>query len=252
MPVLGMVVLVSLVAGYVRGYAGFGYSALAVSGLSVVVSPAEVVLAVFSLEVLVALAWVRGSLSHINPLWLKPLLLGNLVFVPVGIVMLSILPQELLRLVLGGALLLCALWLRAVDHAQLRSSIGLQTTAGIGSGLLNGLAASGGLWAAMLMAASGMASASLRATMNMLLLIAGLYAMLCAALMSTLDGRTLLLSTTTLWWIALLLPPMWLGVRWGQRRYAHSQAVHFRRQVLNLLMVISTLVLLRAAWDLHS
>jgi uncharacterized membrane protein YfcA len=88
--------------------------------------------------------------------------------------------------------------------------------------------------------------------MNMLLLIAGLYALLCAAVMSTLDGRTLLLSTTTLWWIALLLPPMWLGVRWGQRRYAHSQAVHFRRQVLNLLIVISALVLLRAAWDLHS
>ncbi|RYF80996.1 MAG: sulfite exporter TauE/SafE family protein, partial [Comamonadaceae bacterium] len=47
-------------AGVVRGFAGFGFSAIAVAGLSLIVSPAQVVPAIFALEILASLSQLRG------------------------------------------------------------------------------------------------------------------------------------------------------------------------------------------------
>lgn len=249
LPVFLYIISVSLVAGYVRGFAGFGYSALVVSGLSLVVAPAEIVLAVFGLEIMIAVVLLKSSFQQLSYPWLWPLLLGNLLFVPVGIVALSFLPEALLRFFLGLILLCCSITLRALVHQPLASTWWLRTGAGVGSGLLNGLAASGGLWAALLMASSRLQSESLRATMNVLLLLSGVYAFFCALVVSALFEKTPLLQLSTLYWVALLLPTMSLGFFWGHKRYAKTQAVHLRCQILNLLILISALVVLRALWD---
>jgi hypothetical protein len=53
-PQLAYGMAVVLGAGVVRGFAGFGFSALTVAGMSLYFSPAQVVPAVFVLEVLAA------------------------------------------------------------------------------------------------------------------------------------------------------------------------------------------------------
>ena len=53
----GMAVV--LVAGIVRGFAGFGFSALTVAGMSLFISPAQVVPVAFVLEVLASLSLER-------------------------------------------------------------------------------------------------------------------------------------------------------------------------------------------------
>ena len=50
-------------AGIVRGFAGFGFSALCVAGMSLFVSPAEVVPPIFVLEVLASLTLLRSALE---------------------------------------------------------------------------------------------------------------------------------------------------------------------------------------------
>jgi uncharacterized protein len=252
MPLLATALLVSLGAGFVRGFAGFGYSALAVSGLSMLVSPAAVVPAVLSLEVIASAGLLRSSLTQIDRAWLRALLMGNLVLAPVGIASLVLLPDDLLRLLLGGTLLLCSGCLRLAGSHTLRDTVALRAAAGMGSGLLNGLASSGGVWAAMLMAGSGMPAAALRATMNVFLLIGGAYALLWAAAFSAGQGGAKLLSPATLLWIGLLLPTMWLGIWWGRHCFANTRPDHFRHQVLNLLIVISSLGVLRALWGLQN
>jgi uncharacterized membrane protein YfcA len=61
---------VVLVAGTVRGFAGFGFLAVTLAGLSLVVSPVRVVPAIFTLEILASLSQLRGIARDIDLAWL--------------------------------------------------------------------------------------------------------------------------------------------------------------------------------------
>lgn len=64
-------------AGVVRGFAGFGFSALSVAGLALLVSPAKVVPAIFMLEVLASLSLLRSAARDIDWHWLGWLIAGH-------------------------------------------------------------------------------------------------------------------------------------------------------------------------------
>jgi len=250
LPVLLAGLLVSLGAGVVRGFAGFGYSALTVAGLSVFVAPATVVPAVLALEVLASISMMRSAWQEADRDWLRWLLIGNLVFIPVGITLLTVLPETLLRLLVGGVLLVSAVGLKLTAGHTFAPTTTLRMTAGIASGLLNGVAASGGVAAAMLMAASRLAPGALRATMVSFLLFAGAYALLCAALVPRGTGTMQLLSVDTISWALLLAPTMLGGIWIGRHAFTSVDPARYRRHVLDLLLVISGLGVLRASFDL--
>jgi uncharacterized protein len=247
LPVLVAGLLVSLGAGMVRGFAGFGYSALTVAGLSLFVAPATVIPAVLALEVLASLSMLRSATREADAQWLRWLLIGNAVFIPVGITLLSVLPENLLRLLVGGALLIAAIALQAASSRRLAPSLGLRVGAGVASGLLNGVAASGGVAAAMLMATTRPAAGAMRATMVSFLLYAGAYALLCAAIVTQRStAGTPLLSLDTLRWALLLAPTMLAGIWLGRRSFSDADPSHYRGFVLKLLIVISALGVLRS------
>jgi uncharacterized membrane protein YfcA len=249
LPVLLAGLLVSLGAGIVRGFAGFGYSALTIAGLSVFVAPTTAVPAVMALEVLASASLWRSAIKSADQAWLRALLAGNLVFVPIGIALLAYMPQMLLRLLVGLALFVTAIGLLLASGRQLAPTRGLRAVAGVASGLLNGVTASGGVAAAMLMAGAHLPAAALRATMVSFLFFAGIYVLLCAALLAG-GGGTALLGVQTLRWAALLAPTMLAGVWIGRRLFTDGDPTRFRRHVLTLLIVISALGVLRAALDL--
>ena len=100
-------------AGIVRGFAGFGFSALCVAGLSLLLPPAQVVPPVFMLEVLASVTLLRGALRDVDWRWLAWLVAGNALFIPLGVATLAYLPDTPLRLVIGALLLAAALLLRS-------------------------------------------------------------------------------------------------------------------------------------------
>ncbi|MEO7057375.1 MAG: hypothetical protein ABI281_02845, partial [Caldimonas sp.] len=71
--ILAAGLVIVLAAGVVRGFAGFGFSALSVAGLALLVSPAQVVPAIFILEVLASLTLLRGIGADIDWPWLRSL-----------------------------------------------------------------------------------------------------------------------------------------------------------------------------------
>ncbi|MBA3625302.1 MAG: sulfite exporter TauE/SafE family protein, partial [Methylibium sp.] len=97
--------LVALVAGVVRGFAGFGFSALTVAGMSLFMPPASIVPVALVLEVLASLSLLRSTAHHADRDWLRWLVAGNAVFIPVGVALLTVLPDTLLRLLVGAALM---------------------------------------------------------------------------------------------------------------------------------------------------
>ena len=244
---MAFVIGVVLAAGIVRGFAGFGFSAISVAGLALVVAPAQVLPPVFVLEVLASLSLLRGALRDIDWPWLGWLVLGNAVAMPLGIALLAWLPETPLRLVIGALLLTAALLLRGGISIGLAPTRGARLATGLVSGLANGVAAIGGIAIAVLLAAAPIAPAAMRATLIVLFLFTDLYALGCAAVVSWgLDAPSALLGASTLAWTAWLLPAMLVGIAIGQRGFVGVSQAAFRRRVLELLIGVSALTALRA------
>ena len=234
-------------AGIVRGFAGFGFSALSVAGLALLVSPAKVVPAIFVLEVLASLSLLRSAARDIDWHWLSWLVAGNALCIPLGIALLAWLPETPLRLLIGALLLLAAGLLRSGFRLALAPSAGVRLGVGMVSGFVNGVAAIGGIAVAVTLSTSQMAPAVMRATLIALFLFTDLYALACSAVVSfgTL-APVELLGSGTLRWAIWLAPAMLAGIWVGQRSFASVAPETFRRHVLNLLLLIAAISVLRA------
>ncbi|NVM86399.1 hypothetical protein FHT32_000022 [Variovorax sp. SG517] len=234
-------------AGIVRGFAGFGFSAITVAGMSLVISPALVVPAIFMLEILASLSQLRGIARDVDLPWLGWLMLGNLICIPIGVALLAWLPETPLRLLIGVLLMAAALSLRGGAHVALEPTRGLRLTAGLASGFINGVAAIGGIAVAVLLSTAKMAPAALRATLIALLLFSDVVSLISAALMpSSAHASGNLLGPDTLKWALWLAPAMLAGIWWGQRSFKGVSPEQFRRLVLNLLIGLAAMSVVRS------
>ena len=250
-PVMIAALAIVFGAGIVRGFAGFGFSALSVAGLALIVSPAQVVPAIFVLEVLASMSLLRSAARDIDWQWLSWLVIGNLLCLPLGTLLLAWLPETPLRLLIGALLLLAAALLRAGVSLALEPSPAARLAVGMASGFVNGVAAIGGIAVAVMLSTAQIAPAVMRATLIALFLFTDLYALLCSALVSSVThAPTALLGADTLRWALWLTPAMLAGIAVGQRSFVGVSPERFRRQVLNLLMLIAAISVLRAGLDL--
>lgn len=239
---------VVVAAGVVRGFAGFGFSALSLAGLTLVVTPTAAIPAIFVLEVLASLRLLGSSWRHIDLPWLAWLVLGNAIALPAGLLLLAWLPETPLRLLIGALLLTAALLLRGDVAARLSPTRGVRLFTGLVSGFINGVAAIGGIAVAVLLSATALAPAALRATLIALLLFTDVYALVWAGVLSFATALpTTLLGPGTLRWALWLLPAMLVGMAIGQHGFADVSPVTFRRRVLELLMGVSAVTVLRSA-----
>jgi uncharacterized membrane protein YfcA len=243
--------VVVFIGGVARGFSGFGFSALCVSGLSLVLSPAQVIPPLLILEILASLTLLRQSLKQADIAWLSWLLWGNALCIPIGIAVLNFVPENYLRLLIGtvlvvlvGAQLIGLQW-----HGAPTRLIRLLT--GLASGLVTGLAAMGGLVVAAMMSATPLSPIAMRATLVLLFFFGDLYALLCAAVMpvNTEVGAPLL-GWSALSMALFMAVPMAGGMLVGQRFFTHTTPQQFRRLVLRLLMLLAVITIARALFQL--
>lgn len=249
-PLVAAGLAIVLFAGVVRGYAGFGFSAISVAGLALLVPPASVVPAVFALEVLASLTLLRAALRDLDGRWLAALALGNALCIPFGLLVLAYVPETPLRLVIGALLLGLTTVQRLGFELRLAPTTAARFAVGAASGLANGVAAIGGIVVAVLLGPAQLSPAALRATLIVLFLFTDVYALAWAAALPTPANAAPLLDTRTLAWFACLAPAMLVGIAIGRRAFAGASALAFRRRVLDLLIVVSGLAVARAGWDL--
>jgi uncharacterized protein len=252
-PLIVASLLVVFAAGIVRGFSGFGFSALCVAGLSLFATPAQVVPPIFMLEVLASISLLRGALKDADWPWLSWLALGNALFIPLGILVLAFVPETPLRLLIGALLLLAAVLLRSGFRLALAPTRTVRLATGVVSGFVNGVAAIGGIAVAVLLSTAQMAPAAMRATMIMLFLFTDLYALAWAAWVSTgADTGQALLGPDTLSWAVWLAPAMLAGIWVGQRFFIGVSPARFRRHVLNLLILVALISVVRALFALNA
>jgi uncharacterized membrane protein YfcA len=98
-----------------------------------------------------------------------------------------------------------------------------------------------------------MAPAVMRATMVLLFLLTDLYALAWAGVLSAGNQHgPPLLGLDTLRWALWLAPAMLAGIWLGNRSFLGVSPAKFKRQVLNLLILIALLSVLRALWALSA
>lgn len=247
---LAAALLIVLGAGVVRGFAGFGFSALSVAGMSLFVPPAQIIPAIFVLEIVASLGMLRGALRDADWAWLRWLALGNLLCIPLGVALLAWLPELWLRFVIGALLLLAAALMRGGVKLALQPTRGVRLATGMASGFMNGVAAIGGIAVAVLLSTAGAAPAVLRATLVLLLLFTDIVSLAWAALLpapGAAAGQGALVGQATWLWALWLTPPMLAGIWLGSRGFVHASPELFRRWVLNLLVLIALLSVVRSA-----
>lgn len=237
-PQLAYGMAVVLLAGIVRGFAGFGFSALTVAGMSLFFSPAQVVPAVFVLEVLASLTLIPSVRRAIDWAWLRPLLVGNALAIPLGVWMLSVVPEAPLRAIVSLVILAAALLLLSGWRAPFADTPPVRLATGLAAGLLNGLAAIGGMAVAVMLFATTITGAAARATLIALFFATDLYSLAWA-------GGNGLVAPSLLLWVGWLLTPMLVGIWIGGRHFLKVDEAGFRRGVLRVLAAIAGLGLAR-------
>lgn len=232
---------IALFAGVVRGFAGFGLSAFIVAGMSLLLSPQQIVPAAMMLEILASLSLLRSVWRDVAWHWIGPLLAGYAVAVPLGVWCLAVLPEAPLRATVSALILAAALILQRGWHPRWRDTIALRLGTGVGAGFLSGLSSIGGMFAATILFTTSLPAAKLRATLVTLFFLSAAYGLAWARQQGLATAATVL-------WAAWLVVPMLLGIAIGRRFFALAAETQFRRSVLAVLAAIAALGLIRALY----
>lgn len=237
---LGLLLGVAIVAGIVRGYSGFGFSAIVIAGASLVIPPATVVPALFMLEIAASvhmLPSVRRDIDYPN-FW--PMLAGCAVGLPLGQYLLVHLEPDMIRLYLALGVLISAVLIWRGISFRIGMNPALAALTGFLTGFGSGLASIGGLFAMVIFLGTRYPPAEVRAVF-----VAIFFAMYVYGVgLSVFNG---LISMTTVFIALILFIPMILGIILGQRQYLSSTPEAFRRFALLLLMALASVGILRIA-----
>ena len=225
-------------AAFVRGYSGFGYSAMVIAASSLVTNPLNFVAVVIVAEAAMTLQAWKGVGPEVDWRRVRWLLAGAVIGLPLGLWALTAISENAARAVISGYVLAMCLVLMA--GWRLAGAVGAGGTFGVG--LISGLANApgmGGLPVAAFFAAQPMAAATFRATLVAYFPLLDIY----SAPLYFWHG---LVSWGTVFASLLVLPLTFLGNWLGGRHFLGTDPQDFRRFAILLLAGLALLGLAKA------
>ena len=231
--------IIVLAASVIRGYAGFGFSAIVVAGASLFLPTREVVPLVLLLEIIASLQMATQVWRHVNWRMVLSILAASIIFIPLGQYVLLWVEVEPMRAI-AGFLMLAAVVLTATGRSfPFKNEPKGWFLIGTVSGFMNGLLAMGGMWVMIFLLGSGIQIATMRASLVALFFATDSYAVLVGS------GRGLINSIILVRFI-WALPALFLGVWIGSRKFESSNANTYKKVVLWVLATLAVLLLLKA------
>lgn len=227
------------VAGIIRGYSGFGFAMVAVTSMSLVLPPIQVVPLVLILEVLASLRLVPQVWRDIDWYSLRWLLVGSIFATPLGVYLLANIPVAPMRISISLLVLVAAILLMRGWAWKRMPGRTLILTTGVACGMLNGAAAIGGPPVILLYLSSPAGVTVSRASIIAYFLGIDVMSLAMASIQGLTTSRTLL---TT----AACLLPLLLGIAVGSKMFIKVDKDFFRHHVLILLIILAMAGLVRA------
>lgn len=225
-----LVALGMVVAGYVRGYSGFGFAALVMSFAALVTDPFPFVAVVILADIVMTAGQARGIWAHIDWRRVVTLFVGALVGVPAGVVALQAVGLDLGRLVLSAfVLVMCALlWLGFSIRNQ---GDGQHVGVGVISGFANAMAV-GGLPVAVFFTAQSVPPVVFRATVIAYFTALDLWSLPVLWMAGRITEDSFVAT-------AFGLPFMLAGLWAGGKKFNKASPQDFRKFAILLLAVLS-------------
>lgn len=231
----------AFLAGLVRGFSGFGLSAVLVASASFVISPKQIIPTAQTLEVIASIALIPTVWRDVDWRWLAPMAVAYLLSIPLGVAALAHLPETTIRL--GGCLLLlvACTCLLANRRPNLPDGFALRFGTGLVAGFFAGASSLGGMVASVMLFAVALPAKNLRATLIVLFFGSALYSLSWGSWHGVVTQQTF----TRAAWLAL---PLLAGIAVGSRGFRHVTEAGFRRAVLAVLAVLALAGAVSALW----
>lgn len=224
-------------AAYIRGYSGFGFSAITIAGAALITNPLPLIPVVFACEMLMTVFQARGIRGYIDWTRVVALLGGAALVLPFSVWVILSLGEAQVRLVVSLIVLVMSLIL--LSGWTLTRLI--KTRGNIVIGMISGACNSagiGGLPVAATMTAQPIPPARFRATM--IVYLTGLDLITMPFLW---HGG--LVTWETAYAVALAFPLLGVGIFLGGRRFGAASPEGFRTFAISLLLILAVLGLIR-------
>ncbi|MFO0994390.1 MAG: sulfite exporter TauE/SafE family protein [Hyphomicrobiales bacterium] len=241
--VLAIATVFIFLAAIVRGYSGFGFSLLAITSLSLVLKPAEIVPSIFMLEIAASLHLLPGIWREVHWRSLIPLILGCVIATPFGVMLLASVHPAPMQLALSIFVLIATylLW-RGFALRRIPGTAGA-FVAGAAAGFGNGAFGIAGPPVILFYFSSPAGHAMGRASLIAFFLATDLIGL-------PLLAREGLVTADAFYRAMVFLLPLIVGVWLGARSFKTADPARFRQMILLLLAVLATLIGGRAIWAL--
>ena len=231
--------LVILLASFVRGFSGFGFSASSISLLSFIMPAKEIVPIILLLEIVASFFMIPSILNKINWRFVLFLLIGVILGTPIGVSLLATLDPNLMHLIISLTVIIFAyLLLKGYKNKKLNHNISKFFVGGI-AGAVNGFGTLAGLPIALYFLIIAAEPAVIRASLAALFFFTDAYALILGYFNDIINLKVFYRSIP----LFFIIP---VGVLIGTKFFKNSSKKDYKRYILYFLIVVSGFGLMRA------
>lgn len=221
-------------AAIVRGFSGFGFSLLSITGISLILPVAQIVPSIFLLEIAASVNLIPGIWRDIHWRSLTWLMVGYVIGLPIGGYALIHAPEAPAQIVLGIFVIGTAILMLRGFHLARTPGAPASTGTGVASGVLNGAFGIGGPPVVLFYFSTPGAAAIGRASIIFFFLFTDLLGVGYFATQGIVTQQSFIQSLV---WLPALLVGVWIGAH-GFRKLNQEA---FRRWVLVILIALALL-----------
>lgn len=236
---LSFTITLLFIASLIRGLTGFGFSAILVTGLSLIIPPSQTVVLALLLEIVASIHLLPRAWKNIDWVLLGALGSGILVGTPIGMSLLAWTQPDTMRFIISCTVLVFALLIYKGFSYRGPRTFPVHGGLGLVSGVCNGTAALGGLPIVTFLLSTDAQVASTRATLIAAFFATDIYALIFA-------GGHGIITTETIVFAVTALPILIIGVSLGQRMFNVASPDFFKKVALILLFALSLTGIVRA------
>jgi len=228
------VIFIVFIASIIRGFNGFGFSAICISGFSFILPAIEIVPIILALEVIISIFMVPYIWNKIDWKFVFKILLGMIIGSPIGLYLLKYLNPQIIHLSICLLIIFFSILLmQGFSNQKINNNYGKFFT-GIISGTLNGLTTLGGMPVALFLLITSIQPAVIRGSLAALFFLTDIYVFILSFFSGIVD-------MTTIYRVIPLIIILPLGVFIGNKFFVKSKEETYRKVVLYFLVFISVL-----------
>ena len=232
------VLIIVFIASIIRGFNGFGFSAICISGFSYILPAIEIVPIILALEVAISIFMAPYIWNKIDWKFVFKILLGILIGSPIGLYLLKHLNPQITHLFVCLLIIFFSILLmRGFSNQKINNNYGKFLT-GIISGTLNGFTTLGGMPVALFLLIINIQPALIRGSLAALFFLTDIYAFVLSFFSGIVDMVTIYRAIP----LIIILP---FGVFIGNKFFVKSKEETYRKVVFYFLIVISIFGILR-------